>query len=91
MYSVHCLAQQVMQLWHSEHVGQVVPSGEYVRNIFFGSDEYANKASQWLVSLYSRSRSACAAAGRTCCPTTYRPMTYTYIIIHLTMNDATDD
>jgi len=23
MYSVYCLAQQGMQLWHSEHVGQV--------------------------------------------------------------------
>ena len=38
--------------------------------IYFGYDEFANKALQWLVCLYSRSRSDCTTGGRP----TYRPM-----------------
>ena len=33
-HSVHSLAQQVIQLWLCEHVGQVVTCAKYARNIF---------------------------------------------------------
>ena len=62
--------------WHCEHVGEVVPSGEYVRNTFW-YNEYANKASQWLVCLCSRSRSgqlALQAAGQCTGPCTLTVM-----------------
>ena len=75
-HPVCCLAQQVFQLWHCEHVAEMVPSGEYVRNTFW-YDEYANKASQWFVCLCSRSRSgqlALQAAGQCTGPCTLTVM-----------------